>query len=180
MDDTSAKAAAEKADAIRIKVGYPISPNTESAQSIFNYYSVVKVDKSKFLENVLSASSSEQFKKWLQLGRQRNPEEWLMFPSTVNAYFNPPSNEVVFPAGILQPPFFRADWPGYMAYGAFGQVASHELTHAFDSAGRLYNQKGRLEEWWTNKTSEGFKEKQTCIVDQYSSKFGMGYGETWG
>jgi len=77
--------------------------------------------------------------------------------------------QIVFPAGILQPPFFSKDWPGYLSYGAFGQVASHELTHAFDSAGRLYNQEGKLEEWWTNATTEGFKEKQSCIEKQYSS-----------
>ena len=93
----------------------------------------------------------------------------------------------MFPAGILRPPFFNKDWPAYLAYGAFGQVASHELTvcptctlsrkyahfvqylkHAFDSAGRLYNQEGKLEEWWTNATSERFKEKQTCLEKQYS------------
>jgi endothelin-converting enzyme len=94
----------------------------------------------------------------------------------------------VFPAGILRPPFFNKDWPAYLNYGAFGQVASHELTvspdfassdeslvdcvqfykHAFDSAGRLYNQEGKLEEWWTNATSEGFKEKQSCLEKQYS------------
>jgi endothelin-converting enzyme len=92
----------------------------------------------------------------------------------------------VFPAGILRPPFFSRDWPNYLSYGAFGQVAAHELTvrlgsllgqqrtnlvnpkHAFDSAGRLYNQEGKLEEWWTNATSEGFQEKQSCIEKQYS------------
>lgn len=168
MDKKSAMAAAEKADAIRVKVGYPLSPNTRNARSIANYYNTVKVDKLTFFENMLSAATSDQFKKWLQLGRQRNRETWEMFPSTVNAYFNPPSNEIVFPAGIMQPPFFSHDWPGYISYGAFGHVAAHELTHAFDSAGRLYNQKGKLEEWWTNSTSKGFNVKQRCIVDQYS------------
>ncbi|KAF5324773.1 hypothetical protein D9611_004556 [Ephemerocybe angulata] len=168
MDEKSAKAAAEKADAIRIKVGYPLSPDTLNPRSIAFYYRTVKIDQSKFLDNMLSAASSNEFRKWLQLGRQRDLESWEMFPSTVNAYYNPPSSEVVFPAGILQPPFFQANWPGYLNYGAFGQVASHELTHAFDSAGRLYNQKGKLEEWWTNKTSERFMVKQKCIVHQYS------------
>ncbi|KAG6886039.1 hypothetical protein C0993_005223 [Termitomyces sp. T159_Od127] len=169
MDKKSSKAAAEKADAIRVKVGYPVSPDTEDASSIARYYNLVKVDKMNFFNNIISASKSEQYKKWQQLGKRRDPDAWLMFPSTVNAYFDPPANEIVFPAGILQPPFFDASWPSYIAYGAFGHVASHELTHAFDSAGRLYNQDGKLEEWWTNSTSEGFRVKQKCIVDQFSA-----------
>ncbi|KAG6832683.1 hypothetical protein H0H92_012255 [Tricholoma furcatifolium] len=169
MDETSAKAAAEKANAIRVKVGFPLSPNTRDASSIARYYNLVKVDKVNFLTNVLSASKSDQYKKWQQLGKRRDLESWEMYPSMVNAYFNPPANEIVFPAGILQPPFFDASWPSYISYGAFGHVAAHELTHAFDSAGRLYNQEGKLEEWWTNSTSEGFNIKQKCIVDQYSA-----------
>ncbi|KAL0578146.1 hypothetical protein V5O48_003851 [Marasmius crinis-equi] len=168
MDKKSAKAAEEKADALRVKVGYPLSPNTESAQSIAWYYRLVKIDDDKFFEDILSSFVSEETRKWAQLGNPRNPDSWEMYPSMVNAYFNPPANEIVFPAGILQPPFFSKDWPSYLSYGAFGHVASHELTHAFDSAGRLYNQEGKLEQWWTNSTSDGFQEKQDCIVKQYS------------
>lgn len=79
--------------------------------------------------------------------------------------------QIVFPAGILQPPFFSQDWPGYLSYGSFGQVAAHELTHAFDSAGRLYNPEGKLEEWWTKATSEGFNVRQKCLAKQYSSYY---------
>ncbi|KAE9406762.1 zincin [Gymnopus androsaceus JB14] len=169
MDEKSAKAASEKAEAIRVKVGYPVgSPNTMDPASIATYYRLVTGDEDKFFENVLSASISDEIRSWHQLGKQRNLDSWEMYPSMVNAYFNPPSNEIVFPAGILQPPFFNKDWPTYLSYGAFGQVASHELTHAFDSAGRLYNQKGKLEEWWTNSTSEGFQVKQDCIIEQFS------------
>ncbi|TFK42726.1 hypothetical protein BDQ12DRAFT_676709 [Crucibulum laeve] len=169
MDKKSAKAAAQKADAIRIKVGYPLSPDTRDPRSIARYYSPVKVNKAKFFDNILSSATSDKYKQWLQLGRQRDMDSWEMYPSMVNAYFNPPSNEIVFPAGILQPPFFAEQWPAYLSYGAFGHVAAHELTHAFDSAGRLYNQEGKLEQWWTNSTSEGFKEKQDCIVKQFSA-----------
>ncbi|KAK0210236.1 Metalloprotease [Desarmillaria ectypa] len=169
MDKKSAKAASNKADAIRVKVGFPISPDTRSAESIANYYRLVEIDENKFFQNILSATTSEKVKEWFQLGKNRDPEAWEMFPSTVNAYFNPPANEIVFPAGILQPPFFSKDWPGYLAYGAFGHVAAHELTHAFDSAGRMYNQEGKLEQWWTNSTSDGFQVKQDCIVKQYSA-----------
>lgn len=169
MDKKSAKAASNKADAIRVKVGFPVSPDTRSAESIASYYRLVEVDENKFFQNILSATTSEKVKEWFQLGKNRDLEAWEMFPSTVNAYFNPPANEIVFPAGILQPPFFSKNWPGYLAYGAFGQVAAHELTHAFDSAGRMYNQEGKLEQWWTNSTSDGFQVKQDCIVKQYSA-----------
>lgn len=168
MDDKSADAAAEKANAIRVKVGYPVSPDTLDPRSILNYYSRVQVNKDKFFENMLSSATSDKFREWQQLGKQRDLNSWEMWPSMVNAYYNPPANEIVFPAGILQPPFFSQKWPGYLNYGAFGHVAAHELTHAFDSAGRLYNQKGKLEEWWTNATSERFNVKQDCIVKQYS------------
>ncbi|KAE9406756.1 zincin [Gymnopus androsaceus JB14] len=169
MDEKSAKAASEKAEAIRVKVGYPVgSPNTTNPASIATYYRLVTGDEDKFFENILSASISDETRNWLQLGKQRNLDSWEMYPSMVNAYFNPPSNEIVFPAGILQPPFFNKDWPTYLSYGAFGHVASHELTHAFDSAGRLYNQEGKLEQWWTNSTSEGFQVKQDCIIEQFS------------
>jgi len=169
MDRQSARLAAEKADAIRVKVGYPLSPDTRNPRSLANYYSLVGIHESTFFENMLNASASDEVKRWYKLGKQRDPEEWEMYPSMVNAYFNPPANEIVFPAGIMQPPFFSKDWPHYMAYAAFGAVAAHELTHAFDSAGRLYNQHGKLEEWWTDETSAGFNEKQKCIVKQYSS-----------
>ncbi|KAJ7445711.1 Metalloprotease [Mycena galericulata] len=192
LDKTSADAAAEKAEAIRVKVGYPTSPNTLDARSILNYYSGVKVNADTYFDNILSAAGSDQFKTWVKLGQRRNFDEWEMWPSMVNAYFNPPSNEasylkvltveyklltfdqIVFPAGILQPPFFSQDWPSYLSYGAFGHVAAHELTVTsysthFDSAGRLYNQNGKLENWWTNSSNAGFEIKQECIVNQYSA-----------
>ncbi|KZT28481.1 metalloprotease [Neolentinus lepideus HHB14362 ss-1] len=169
MDEESAKAAAEKADALRIKVGFPLYPDTLSAASVAAYYSRVKISDDAFFDNLLSADANEEYWKWQKLGKQRNPNDWEMYASTVNAYYNPPGNEIVFPAGILQPPFFSEKWPAYLAYGAFGMVAAHELTHAFDSSGRLYNQDGKLEEWWTNTTSAGFQVKQDCIVKQYSA-----------
>ncbi|KAJ7184253.1 Metalloprotease [Mycena filopes] len=169
LDKTSADAASEKADALRVKVGYPTSPNTRDPAAILRYYSTVKINEDTYFDNILSASASDSFKTWLKLGSRRNLDEWEMWPSMVNAYFNPPANEIVFPAGILQPPFFSHDWPSYLSYGAFGQVAAHELTHAFDSAGRLYNQDGKLENWWTNASNAGFQLKQECIEAQYSA-----------
>lgn len=169
MDEKSANAAAEKADAIRVKVGFPLSPDTQDPGSILKYYSSIEVHQDDFFGNMISAAINEIYIKWSQLGRQRNRDSWDIYPSLVNAYFDPSANEIVFPAGILQPPFVGKGWPSYLSYGAFGHVASHELTHAFDSAGRLYNQAGKLEKWWTNSTSKGFEIKQDCIVKQFSA-----------
>ncbi|KAJ6618369.1 hypothetical protein B0H10DRAFT_2217880 [Mycena sp. CBHHK59/15] len=110
LDKTSADAAAEKADAIRVKVGYPNSPDTRDPASILRYYGTVQVKEDTYFNNLLSAAASDEFKTWLKLGQRRNMAEWEMWPSMVNAYFNPPSNEIVFPAGILQPPFFSQSW----------------------------------------------------------------------
>jgi len=168
MDEKSANAAADKASEVQIKVGYPLSPDTRDPKAIARYYQEVHVDRYDFFGNVLQAEGSEKIKQWHRLGKRRDREAWEMYPPTVNAYYNPPANEIVFPAGILQPPFFAVNWPSYLKYGAFGHVAAHELTHAFDSAGRLYNPQGKLEEWWTEATSKGFKKKQDCIVKQFS------------
>ncbi|EIW85424.1 Metalloprotease [Coniophora puteana RWD-64-598 SS2] len=168
MDKKSSQAAADKADALDVKVGYPVYPDTLNPRSILSYYSRVTIHIDTFFENMLSASESETYRMWQRLGKQRDHREWEMYPSTVNAYYNPPANEIVFPAGILQPPFFSKNWPGYLSFGSFGAVAAHELTHAFDSAGRLYNQHGKLEEWWTPETSAAYQVHQDCIVKQYS------------
>ena len=80
----------------------------------------------------------------------------------------PPDGEIVFPAGILQPPFFSHEWPAHLKYGAFGAVAAHELTHAFDNSGSQYDEHGRLRDWWTNSTVKAFDERAQCVAKQYS------------
>ncbi|KAG9318324.1 Metalloprotease [Chiua virens] len=168
MDEVSARKARRKAEAIRKKIGFPLYPDTRDARSLVSYYTLVKVHVDTFFENMLSAASSDVYKMWQKLGKSRNLDEWEMAPAAVNAYYNPTGNEIVFPAGILQPPFYSHEWPGYLSYGSFGMVAAHELTHAFDSAGRLYNEQGKLEEWWTRQTSDAYQIRQDCIVEQYS------------
>ncbi|KAG8821863.1 hypothetical protein FRC17_009710, partial [Serendipita sp. 399] len=186
MDSNSSKAAAEKASAIEVKVGYPLYPNTENAFQIWSFYSKLDPSRDGYFTTVLTQSLIDQIRKWEKLGRSRNHLEWEMYASTVNAYFNPPAQEIVFPAGIMRPPWFNVKWPAYLNYGGMGAIAAHELCvsvpsvtpgngnrpsiqHAFDSAGRMYNQHGKLEEWWTNSTSEHFNVIQKCISKQYSS-----------
>ncbi|KXN93377.1 Endothelin-converting enzyme 1, partial [Leucoagaricus sp. SymC.cos] len=181
IDDESAKAAAEKANKVAIKVGYPLSPNTTSSGAIAEYYSPIQVDKYNFFQNTLNAMKDGTIKLWNKAGKDRDPNEWfILSPPVVNAFYYAPANEITFPAGILQSPFFSRDWqvfssddgtyrPGYLTYGAVGTIAGHELTHAFDSNGRLYNQDGKLVQWWTNSTVQGYQTKLDCIVKEYSN-----------
>jgi hypothetical protein len=171
MDKESASAAQKKANAIIPKVGYPLNPDTTKPESIKNWYARVDIAKDDFFGNVLRSELVDNARTWGSLGRQRNRDSWEMYPQTVNAYYSPPDGEIVFPAGILQPPFYSISWPQSLRYGAFGAVAAHELTHAFDNAGAQYDEKGRLRDWWTNKTVEAFTERAQCVAKQYSKYY---------
>jgi endothelin-converting enzyme len=96
-----------------------------------------------------------------------NRHSWIISANFVNAYYNPPGNDIVFPAGIMQPPFFGSDLPEYVSYGAFGSVAGHELTHGFDDHGSLFDQRGALKEWWDDKTRANFNDRAQCFVQQF-------------
>jgi endothelin-converting enzyme len=171
MDEKSAMAAQKKAKAIIPKVGYPLSPNTTDPNSIRDWYQNVQIVADDYFGNVLGSEIMDNRRAWLTLGRERNRNSWEMYPQTVNAYYSPPDGEIVFPAGILQPPFYSYDWPSHLKYGAFGAVAAHELTHAFDNSGAQYDEHGRLRDWWTNKTVKAFEERAQCVSRQYSKYF---------
>ena len=128
QDDENSYSCLMQADNLDVKVGGPRYPDTWSDTSIASYYNTAKLQNDTFFANVLQTVMLAERTNWLQLGQRRDRRRWEMFPSTVNAYFEPPANEIVFPAGIMQPPFFSAKWPGYLNYGAFGMVAAHELT----------------------------------------------------
>ncbi|EIW70025.1 hypothetical protein TREMEDRAFT_29362 [Tremella mesenterica DSM 1558] len=168
MDAESAKAAQLKAEAIIPKVGYPSFPNTTDPASLERWYGRTIVEKGDFFGAVISSTLVEGSRTWLTLGRQRDRGGWDMYPQTVNAYFSPSDNEIVFPAAILNPPFYSHAWPDHLKYGAFGSVAAHELTHAFDNSGSQYDEHGRLREWWSNATVEAFEERAQCVSKQYS------------
>ena len=95
--------------------------------------------------------------------------EWGMTPPTVNAYYNPNMNEIVFPAGILQPPFFDMKADDAVNYGGIGAVIAHEMTHGFDDQGRQYDAAGNLRDWWTPESAEGYTERSKAIVAQYAA-----------
>jgi endothelin-converting enzyme len=144
------------------------SPDIMDPLSLQRYYQTVNITPSTFFQNTLSMSRLFVSLQWSSLGKPVDRNEWGMTVPTVNAYYNPPGNEIVFPAGIMQFPVFDVNVPQYLSYGAFGSVSGHELSHAFDSTGRHYDQNGNYTDWWTNNTVEGFKERAQCFVDQYA------------
>ena len=158
MDAESATAAQRKARAIIPKVGYPLTPDTTKPDSLATWYARLVINDD-FFGNVYRSMVLDTYRVWQTLGTQRNRETWDMYPQTVNAYYcssavrcesalvdavpAPPDGEIVFPAGILQPPWYSQSWPSHLKYGAFGSIAAHELTHAFDNSGSQYDEKGK-------------------------------------
>ncbi|PWN52520.1 zincin [Violaceomyces palustris] len=169
LDDETRAKAEEKADAVKIKVGYPKSPNTTDAASVASFYADLEVDSRDYFGNRLRSSTRISKRDWAQSGRRMDVERWDMFPAEVNAEYSPQGNYILFPAGFIQPPYFSPTWPSYLQLGAFGAAAGHELSHAFDPDGRLYDKDGYLKDWWTEETAREFQKRQMCISDQYHS-----------
>jgi len=170
IDETTKKRAVEKVRALTRKIGYPTgTPDTLSPVSLSEYYGSLHVNKGDHFGNILNSNAFEVRDMWKKIGKPVDRTEWEMTPQTVNAYYNPPGNEIVFPAGILQRPYFNLEDPDYLNYGGIGVVVGHELTHGFDDNGRQYDPTGKLRQWWTDETVEAFKVKAQCYIDQYSN-----------
>ncbi|EPQ28571.1 uncharacterized protein PFL1_03875 [Pseudozyma flocculosa PF-1] len=168
LDDKTRAKAEEKADAIRVMVGYPKSPNTTDAVAVRRFYDDLEVDGADYFGNRLRSSARKVRRDWAQANRQLDPERWDMTPSLVNAEYSPQGNYILFPAGIMQPPYFHVSWPSYLQRGSFGAVAGHELSHAFDPDGRLYDKDGYLRDWWSEETAKEFQQRQSCLARQYA------------
>ncbi|HBL74540.1 MAG TPA: peptidase M13 [Prolixibacteraceae bacterium] len=159
MGDTTKQKAIEKLNAINVKVGYPDK---------WRDYSALQVEKGSYVQNVLN---SGMFDFTWMMGKVNKPvdkSEWYMPPQMVNAYYNPSTNEIVFPAAILQPPFFYMNAEDAVNYGAIGVVIGHEMTHGFDDQGRQYDKDGNLNDWWTAQDAERFNGRTAALVNQYS------------
>jgi endothelin-converting enzyme/putative endopeptidase len=128
----------------------------------------MEVSRASFFRNVLAAARFETNRQLDKVGKPLDRAEWFTSPPTVNAYYNPAMNEMVFPAGILQPPFFNKAAPESVNYGAIGMVVGHELTHGFDDQGRKYDALGNLAEWWTPAVATEFDRRAACVARQYS------------
>ncbi|KAF9317063.1 hypothetical protein BG003_001233 [Podila horticola] len=168
LDNETLVNAKEKVEYLIQKVGFSVeSPDVRSSENLEEYFKDLEVDISDFFGNEIRARRWNMKNVLSELNKPVDKGKWLMSPQTVNAYYNPSGNEIVFPAGILQPPFFQTDNPEYLNYGGVGVVAGHELTHAFDDEGRRYDATGKFSDWWTDSTLQEFKAKTECFVDQY-------------
>ncbi len=162
MSDTTKKKAIAKLKAITVKVGYPDK---------WRDYSKLQVVPDNYFQNIMNASKFAFNYNLNKVGKPVDKSEWGMTPQTVNAYYNPSNNEIVFPAGILQPPFFNKDADDAVNYGAIGVVIGHEMTHGFDDQGRKYDKNGNMHNWWTVADAKRFKaktEKLAELFDHYT------------
>ena len=160
MGPETRAAALKKLEAFTVKVGYPDK---------FRDYSALDISRQPYVLNVMAADAFETKRQIAKIGRPVDKSEWGMTPPTVNAYYNPSRNEIVFPAGILQPPFFSATADDAVNYGGVGAVIGHEMTHGFDDQGRQYDAEGNLKNWWTDDDLKRFKERSEKVVAQFSA-----------
>ncbi|KAK3840046.1 MAG: hypothetical protein JOS17DRAFT_725821 [Linnemannia elongata] len=170
LDTTTRDGAIKKLKAIVQLVGYSTdAPDVASSKALDEYYKDYTVAVNDYFGNQLSYSVWKTMNTFRGLSLPVNKNTMLMVPATVNAYYDPFSNSINFPAGILQMPFFNVENPEYINYGSMGVVGGHEIGHAFDSMGRHYDDIGRVANWWTNATSKAFDEKAQCYVNQYGN-----------
>jgi len=152
--------AKEKLAAIKVKIGYPDK---------WRDYTGLEVKKDAYILNVFRSNTFNFRFSLSKIGKPIDPTEWLMTPQTVNAYYNPTTNEICFPAAILQPPFFNLNADDAVNYGAIGVVIGHEMTHGFDDQGRQYDKVGNLTDWWVTEDAANFKVLADGLANQYSS-----------
>jgi len=160
MSDATRKQAIVKLDAFLNKIGYPDK---------WRDYSALNVDRGSYQTNRFRVSKFNEDRDWAKVGKPVDRMEWVMTPPTVNAYYNPQNNEIVFPAGILQPPYFDPSADDALNYGGMGSVIGHEMTHGFDDQGAKYDPSGNLTNWWSDADLKAFKERAGCIVSQFNS-----------
>jgi putative endopeptidase len=162
MGDSTKAKAQEKLSTFHVKIGYPDK---------WEDYSELEINPELSLYDNMKAVSAFFYQKNLdeKLGKPVDKDEWLMSPQTVNAYYNPTTNEICFPAAILQPPFFYPEGDDAINYGAIGVVIGHEMTHGFDDQGRQFDKDGNLNEWWTADDAAQFTSRADVLADQYSA-----------
>ena len=160
MSEETKAQAQEKLAAFHVKIGYP---------DTWKDYSTLEIKNDSYWANIERANLWQHNEMIAKAGKPVDRDEWLMTPQTVNAYYNPTTNEICFPAGILQPPFFDMNADDAFNYGAIGVVIGHEMTHGFDDQGRQYDKDGNLKDWWTAEDAERFKERAQVMVNFFDS-----------
>ena len=158
MGEETKQRAFEKLDIFRPKIGYPVK---------WRDYSALEIDRDDLLGNVMAIAAFETDRQLEKIGAPVDRDEWFMLPQTVNAYYNPGTNEICFPAGILQKPFFDPDADAAENYGGIGAVIGHEIGHGFDDQGSQYDGHGNLNDWWTADDKAAFELKSKALIDQY-------------
>jgi putative endopeptidase len=158
MTEPTREQALAKLAGFGYKIGYP---------STWRDYSALRLDRSSFVGNRMAAAAFEMRRQLARLGAPMDPTEWAMPAHVVNAYYHPLRNEVVFPAGILQPPFFYADADDPVNYGGIGTVIGHEITHGFDDTGSRFDAAGALRDWWTEEDRAEFERRANVLVEQF-------------
>ena len=160
MTDGTKVKAREKLAAMNVKIGYPDK---------WKDYSKLTISKDKsYFENAMAANKFDFADMVSKVDKPTDPKEWHMTPQTVNAYYSPNSNEIVFPAAILQPPFFFLNGDDAINYGGIGGVIGHEMTHGFDDQGKQYDKEGNLNNWWTDEDTKRFEAKAQVLIDQFN------------
>jgi len=159
MDEPTKQEALKKLAAMNVKIGYPDK---------WRDYSLLKIDRGPYVLNTMRAANFEVNRELKKIGKPVDRTEWGMTPPTVNAYYNANMNEIVFPAGILQPPFFEPKADDAVNYGGMGAVIGHEMTHGFDDEGRQFDASGNLRDWWSPESAAKFKDRSQAVVQQYS------------
>jgi putative endopeptidase len=159
MDAATKAKAHEKAAAMAYQIGYP---------NKWREYKF-KIDRGKWAANALAARKENALREAAKIGQPVDRDEWSMAPSAVNAYYNPLRNQMVFPAGILQTPFYQVDRAVAVNLGGMGMVVGHELTHGFDDQGAQFDARGNMTNWWAPETEKQFKQRTQCVIDQYSA-----------
>lgn len=160
MSEPTRQAAIAKLNAFGVKIGYPDK---------FRDYSSLKIERTSFVDNLLRSARYERQRNLMKIGRPVDRTEWAMTPPTINAYNNSLMNEIVFPAGILQPPYFDLSGDDALNYGAIGAVIGHEMSHGFDDQGRKFDMQGNLKDWWTEADAKNYTDRANCVEQQFSS-----------
>src|SRR5438094_6267543 len=160
MDEPTKTEALKKLAAMNVKIGYPDK---------WLDYSLLQIDRGLFVMNTLRSEKFAAGRDLQKIGKPVDRTDWGMTPPTVNAYYQPTMNEIVFPAGILRPPFFYASADDAVNYGAIGAVIGHEMTHGFDDQGRQFDAAGNLRDWWSKKSADEYDKRRKAVVDQYSA-----------
>jgi putative endopeptidase len=160
MDDSTKQAALKKLNAIVVKIGYPDK---------WRDYSKLEIDRTSYLADIRRSSQFACNREIDKIGKPVDRTEWGMTPQTVNAYYDPSMNEIVFPAGILQPPFFDFKADDAVNYGGIGVVIGHEISHGFDDQGSKFDAEGNLKVWWTSETRKNFDGRTTVLAQQFDA-----------